>query len=388
MTSAELRQKIQALGLDPTGKSVKQMKEMLALFLWAKNHPGEEFPEQFDPMLAQDVSRADKDWVNENFKDTEWWIQEKINGMRSVCQIKPDGKVIMTSRERSVKDFTYTMHQDKVLSFQNIKSSFEKTVVLDGELIMKNPRVKLPSGVETTSTLQSTVAVTRLNTEQSIEVQKEYGSLTYKCFDIIKLNGESTEELPYEDRAALVDEVVAKLKEANPDMSIETIKVVKQFKAPYEVFEEFIKEGAEGVMLKKRKAKYQQGKRSYDLIKLKGTVTIDAFVSGFVPSDEKKSNKDLIGGFLFSLYLDGEFHEVAGVTNISNDLRKKATVMVDGKPSLNPDYYYKVAELVGQDFNEKSLRLNSARINEWRDDKRPEDCSLSRDEIKFNGQKS
>lgn len=388
MTSAELKNKILSLGLDPTGKSVKQMKEMLALFLWAKNHPGEEFPEQFDPMLAQDASRADKDWVNENFKDTDWWIQEKINGMRSVCQIKPDGKVIMTSRERSVKDFTYTMHQDKVLSFQNIKSPFEKTVVLDGELIMKNPRVKLPSGVETTSTLQSTVAVTRLNTEQSIQVQKEYGSLTYKCFDILKLNGESTEDLPYEDRAALVDEVVAKLKEANPEMSIETITLVKEFKSPYEVFEQFIEQGSEGVMLKKRKAKYQQGKRSYDLVKLKGMVTVDAFITGFVPSDPTKGNKDLIGGFLFSLYLDGKLHEVAGVSNIPNDLRKEATILEDGKPTLNPVFYNRVAELVGQDFNEKSMRINSARINEWRPDKSPEECKLTKSELKFNGQKS
>ena len=59
--------------------------------------------------------------------------------------------------------------------------------------------------------------------------------------------------------------------------------------------------------------------------------------------------------------------------------RTDATVVGEnGEPTLNPDYLGRCLELIGQDFNEKSLRLNSARINEWRPDKNPEDCTISK----------
>ena len=41
-------------------------------------------------------------------------------------------------------------------------------------------------------------------------------------------------------------------------------------------------------MLKRRDGKYKQGYRSADLMKLKGTETIDGFISGFVKSSDDK----------------------------------------------------------------------------------------------------
>ena len=35
-------------------------------------------------------------------------------------------------------------------------------------------------------------------------------------------------------------------------------------------------------------------------------------------------------------------------------------------------------------FKEGSLRLGSARINEWRDDKNPEDCQLQEEQIRYD----
>lgn len=65
--------------------------------------------------------------------------------------------------------------------------------------------------------------------------------------------------------------------------------------------------------------------------------------------------------------------------------RKDATVYDDqGKPQLNPEWLGKCAELVAQNFKEGSLRLGSARINEWRDDKNPEDCQLQEEQIRYD----
>ena len=35
-------------------------------------------------------------------------------------------------------------------------------------------------------------------------------------------------------------------------------------------------------------------------------------------------------------------------------------------------------------WNKKSLRLNSARINEWREDKNPTDCEVFTKDMRFN----
>lgn len=136
LTSEELKQKILALGLDPTGKSVKEMYNVLSMALFAQQNPGEEFPEQFDPMLAQDSTSADDDWIDNLYKADEWLIQEKKNGMRSVLQLYPDKPLRATSRALSVKTFTFSAHNQNVLAFNDLENPFKGKTVIDGELCL------------------------------------------------------------------------------------------------------------------------------------------------------------------------------------------------------------------------------------------------------------
>ena len=65
--------------------------------------------------------------------------------------------------------------------------------------------------------------------------------------------------------------------------------------------------------------------------------------------------------------------------------RKAATVYdEDGKPTLNPGWLNKCAELVCQNLKEGSFRAGSARIEQWRDDKNPEDCELQEEMVRFD----
>lgn len=379
MSSSVLKDKIKALGLDPDGKSVKEMEQVIAMALWAQNHPGEEFPDQFDPMLAKDSTKATKDWINENFKDTDWILQEKINGMRSILTINGD-KVRMTSRSKSVSDFLFTPHQDSVLGFQDIKNPFKGKTVLDGELFSK--RTKIDTGQTVTeSPLQAVVALVHMNAKESLEIQEKYnGPLVYKCFDILYFNGDDVQDLPYEERDKLAGTAIEMLRHDNPDLPIQKVDSVTSYKSAWEIFQNYIKEGKEGVMMKKRSMKYKQGNRSSEMQKLKGFVTVDGFITGAVKSSEGKGFKDLIGGFKISAYVDGKEQEIAAVSNIPNSVRKEATVMVDGKPTLNPEYLDKCVELTGQEFG-KNKRLGSARINEWRPDKDPMDCQLTEADV-------
>lgn len=729
MSSSVLKDKIKALGLDPDGKSVKEMEQVIAMALWAQNHPGEEFPDQFDPMLAKDSTKATKDWINENFKDTDWILQEKINGMRSILTLNGD-KVRMTSRSKSVSDFLFTPHQDSVLGFQDIKNPFKGKTVLDGELFSK--RTKIDTGQTVTeSPLQAVVALVHMNAKESLEIQEKYnGPLVYKCFDILYFNGDDVQDLPYEERDKLAGTAIEMLRHDNPDLPIQKVDSVTSYKSAWEIFQQYVKEGKEGCfeghsrvmmadgsfkridslkegeyvmswsnergvepkkiinvfdnglkplnewctvyhglspkskggkssslsyqrilmtkkhkifedeykpvsesefcheydyemddfrkqailgwilsdgfkskqgncslcqkvgdyleytksifssfcqstdrtyisgkgsligrinllkrhttwtdkyhtgekqdyvkicedaneialayalmgdgssygrnktsitfslesfdkesieafvnllkrfginssveldkrvvngaglevkisgedkkklvsligkyvhpcmkyklggdpieefiqpkpvnygivkrnlivdspskskykaklirawdievednhnyfvegvlvhncMMKKRSMKYKQGNRSSEMQKLKGFVTVDGFITGAVKSSEGKGFKDLIGGFKISAYVDGKEQEIAAVSNIPNSVRKEATVMVDGKPTLNPEYLDKCVELIGQEFG-KNKRLGSARINEWRPDKDPMDCQLTEADV-------
>ena len=190
--------------------------------------------------------------------------------------------------------------------------------------------------------------------------------------------------LPYEERAALVVSTVSELKRLNPNISIEEVPVVKDFESAWETFQEFINRGEEGVILKNRRAPYEQGKRTKNQWKLKAFITIDAYITGFVPSTVGKGNEKLIGGFQFSTNYEGKEVVIASVSNINDATRNAATVLdADGKPTLNPEWKGKCAELIGQYINKKSFLLNLARISEWRDDKNPEDCQLLPEQVKY-----
>ena len=267
-----------------------------------------------------------------------------------------------------------------MLGFQDIKNPFKGKTVLDGELFSK--RTKIDTGQTVTeSPLQAVVALVHMNAKESLEIQEKYnGPLVYKCFDILYFNGDDVQDLPYEERDKLAGTAIEMLRHDNPDLPIQKVDSVTSYKSAWEIFQNYIKEGKEGVMMKKRSMKYKQGNRSSEMQKLKGFVTVDGFITGAVKSSEGKGFKDLIGGFKISAYVDGKEQEIAAVSNIPNSVRKEATVMVDGKPTLNPEYLDKCVELIGQEFG-KNKRLGSARINEWRPDKDPMDCQLTEADV-------
>lgn len=389
-TSADLYKYADKLGLkyknakgNPFGTEV--IKGMIAEMLWANEHPGEEMPPQISPMLLKDITAEGKDYVDKTFKKEEWVLQSKLNGQRLILVIEPSGKTHMTSRDRSAKTFRFSELDDHVLGLVNLKSPFKGRTILDGEIIAPYAEVTLPSGVKTTSTLQSTVALMHMNSKDSLEFQKQHGSLRFKVFDIIMLDGKSTEDEIYDVRKELTVTACKAIQEANPDCAIDIVPTIEDYESAWDEFEKYVGEGGEGLILKSRKGKYEQGKRTKGQWKLKGRMTIDAFVTGSVPASDDKQFKDYIGGLVFSTYYKGKEIEIASVSNIDFETRKAATAYdKDGNPKLNPSWFHRCAELVGQNLKEGSFRLGSARINEWRDDKKPEDCELQEEMVRYD----
>lgn len=381
VTSAELKQKLLAYGLNPEGKSMREMELMLGMAMFAESHPGEEFPDQFDPMLANDATSADGDWIDSIYNSSEWIIQEKKNGMRSILNLTPGKAPIATSRAVSVKNYLFPTHDSNVKFLQTLKNPFKGKTVLDGELM--SPKTRIWTGaVWTASPLQAVVALVAMSPEDSLAIQDEIGSLKYEAYDILFYDGLNVQDLPYEERDDILQEAVNRIKEANPDAAMTKVDSIREYESAYKIFSEHIEQGKEGVMLKRKSAPYKQGYRSSDLMKLKGFVTVDGFITGSVPSTKGKGNENLIGGFVISAYVDGVQQVIANISNITNKIRTEATVLdADGKPTLNPEYLNKCVEIKGQEFG-KNNKLGSARINEWRPDKNPEDCQLKADDVK------
>lgn len=366
-------------------KSTDWIKSEIAKVLWKEQYPNKEMPIQISPMLINDITGEGKEYVDKTFKKDKWSLQHKLNGQRLILAIDPDGTTHMTSRDRSVKTFRYSELDNHVLGLLDLESPFSGLTVLDGEVMCEEANIKLPSGVETTSTLQSTVALIHMNAKDSIEYQRKNGfSLRYKVFDILYLDGKDVQNEPYRVRKDLTVTACQAIKTLNPDCAIDIVPTIDDYDSAWEVFQDYVSKGGEGLILKNLDAKYEQGKRTKGQWKLKARLTIDAFVTGYVPASEDKSLSDYIGGLVFSTNYKGKEIEIAAVSNIDMATRRDATIYVEGKPTLNPKFIGKCAELVGQNFKEGSMRLGSARINEWRDDKNPEDCVLLEEQIRYD----
>lgn len=367
-------------------KGTDEIKSLIAKVLWDKEFPGVKMPPQIAPMLINDITAKGKDYIDRTFKDGDYILQQKINGQRFILVIEPNGTTHMTSRDRSVKTFRYSELDDHVLGLLNIKSPFKHgNTILDGEIIYPDSNIKLPSGVMTTSTLQSTVALMHMNSKDSLEFQRKHKSLRYKVFDIIEIDGINVEDEEYDVRKVLTIKACKELIKFNPSISIDILPTIEKFESAWDEFQNYVSKGGEGLILKNRHAKYEQGKRTKGQYKLKGFIGVDCFVTGYVPSSENKQFKDLIGGLVFSTNYKGKKIEVAAISNIDMATRKAATVLDEqGKPTLNPTWLGKVAEIKAQNFKKGSLRMGSARINEWRDDKLPSDCELTDDMIVYD----
>lgn len=245
-----------------------------------------------------------------------------------------------------------------------------------------SPKSKIWTGSTwTTSPLQACVALVAMEPTNSLEIQRTIGSLKYEAFDILFYNGENLQDKPYEERDQILEEAIAALVKANPGVSISKVETIRDYDSAWKIFQDYISSGKEGVMMKKKSGTYRQGYRSGDLLKLKGYVTVDGFISGSVPSTKGKGNENLIGGFQISAFVDGKPQVIANISNITAKIREEATTLVDGEPQLNPEFLDKCVEIKGQEFS-KNSRLGSARIIEWREDKNPEDCQLTSEDVK------
>ena len=289
------------------------------------------------------------------------------------------------SRHNSVSDFLPISYKDTILVHGNYRG--DTSFVLDCEVISTNANVTTKKTC--TSQLNSTSAILALDPVQSREIQKN-NPLLFVIFDCL-YNGVDIRSLPWKDRHVHAEKLAKALSDAGFMCKINPY-VLENKK---EFYESIIKQGGEGIVLKRTGAPYSSTtSRTDDMVKLKRTVAcdlasdIDAWVSGFTEATKGKANENYIGGLIFSCKVklkNGEtvIREIGRVAGIPQDLRVEMTDYdANGNPKLKQSYYGRVATISGQDISGVNKRLTHCVLKAWRYDKDPSGCEvLSEEEL-------
>ena len=231
-------------------------------------------------------------------------VQPKYDGIR--VQIHKNGSVVRVF-SRNLEDYT-VMFSELTTAARGLK---DETLILDGEAIAYSKELEeyLP--------FQLTASRRR---QHGIEQAAVELPLVAFVFDILYRNGRDLTELPYEERLALVDEVIAGSTVLLPAPIIKTDSVEVLTKTLLDS----ISQGLEGVVVKRPESKYQAGARNFNWVKLKRHTsgelndTVDLVLLGYYFGKGKRAEFG-VGALLAGVY-DAENDRFATITKLGTGL--------------------------------------------------------------------
>lgn len=402
---AELKSQCKSLGITvvPTGTRENKNDYILALreyFLETLYQEG--IPETLQkilqiesPMLCQRYSNLRPEYQENIWNNPDVFLEEKEDGCRMVV-VKIGDDWDFFSRNISVTNFLPVSYKGKI--YEKWDHNIEDDFIIDDEVVSLSPQVSTilgKRGVVTTTQLQAVTALLALNEEDTIAIQKKLAGdgptvLQFRSFDCLYHNGEWLIDKPLIERRRHLKVIMDKL-QAN-GMNIR--RPYSNWSNKRAFYKAIVSKGGEGCVAKNIYGTYipSNSRPSDGWIKIKRSMTetiqmeglgdtIDAFVTGYEVADETKSWAGLIGALEFSLYLrkdNGEevVHKIARITNLTMELRKEITEVVDGVPQLRQDWYGKCASIDGVCVSGRSHRLKHAKLVEWRPDRSPDTCIL------------
>ena len=228
-------------------------------------------------------------------------IMEKI-GKKAFVEYKYDGErvqahkngneVVLYSRRQEVITHQYP---DVVQLIQkNIKAD---SCVIEGECVAIDPE---------TGKMKPFQELMRRRRKTNIESMQKEVPVALFVFDILYLNGVDVTARPMLDRRKLMEETI----EVSDRVSLTIGEFTEEPERLYEIFEEAINTGYEGVIAKAihEKSRYQAGARSWLWIKLKASYTegladsADLVIVGAIHGRGKRTG--LYGAILASAYDD------------------------------------------------------------------------------------
>jgi DNA ligase-1 len=320
-------------------------------------------------------------------------VQPKYDGFR--VQIHKNGREVSIF-SRNLETMT-PMFPELVAATKGLAV---KSVILDGEAIAYNPEL------EEYVPFQETTARRR---KEGIDEFAARVPLRAFVFDIMFRNGSDLTPLPYEQRFAIVDELLqgSDTLQAAPLTKTDSAEVLTR-----ELLDN-ISRGLEGVVAKRLDSPYQAGARNFNWVKLKRntsgelTDTIDVVLIGYYRGKGKRA--EFGAGALLAGVYDSDKDEFVTISKLGTglsdegwrDLHKKVNRLeVTEKPArvrslLTPDVWLQpdvVVEVLADEItpsprhtagmvgDKPGFALRFPRIVSIRDaDKKPEDATTVRE---------
>lgn len=243
------------------------------------------------PMLAQVGDEA--------FDSKDWVFEIKWDGYRAVADLRNDSKLLYSRNGLSFSE-----------KFSKISEALQDQkfpMVLDGEIVAFNS-----AGQPDFQALQ------QIGDNPNM-------AMTYQVFDLLWLNGHSTENLTLLERKellknALVENDVVKYCEHVPEKG-------KDF------FNQVEKMNLEGMIAKKSNSTYTEASRSSDWLKIKFQQTEDVLICGFT---EPKGSRKKFGAIILGTFVNGELHYCGHAGTGFSD-KKLAELYELFEPLITPD---------------------------------------------------
>ena len=268
-------------------------------------------------MLAHQIEKAPR----EPWGDADWEMELKYDGHRLFVTVGEDGLTTQHARSGNIHDNAWLR-----------QLPLPPGTILDGEIVAPGDKSAYATGSRK--------------------------DLVYVVFDALQIGQMDLRAQAWFIRRQAMAMALGSLDGLN-------IEASKVFGTPdQERADTLIAEGAEGVMLKRRAAPYQEGKRSWDLLKYKMNTTYDLVIvdmDGVPTSEERKA----LGwkNLRYGLYFSGEL-KVIGSLGVTGPAEK-----------LEP-YIGKVVEVKGYGQSPTTGAIRHPVFIRVRDDKLPEECTI------------
>jgi ATP-dependent DNA ligase len=369
---AELQSLCRELGLEvrlgPRKAKADYLQALREHYLKRDYLEGPPFAE-LTPMLSYPywnlrAPERERIWQDHN----DWLVQEKFNGCRVVIHFVRGIGTFAHSRNldsRTYRRTDLTYH----LLFADLIPDFSATV--DTEAVIQVPIDTgpfTPKGSRIQPSLQAVSAVLALRPESARRLQTEQSApLMFKAFDLPQWNDQDYRRKKLVERLPYLNDFLAAIKSTPAGQYFEVPPTQLHGKKLF--FDRVLARGGEGCMFKNLNSPYVDStKRSRKgWIKVKRSVELDAFVSGFEAGKPNGRWRNRVATLLFSVDTEAGLHLIAKVSSISKRSRTMITVRdkETKQISLHPDMLGKTAHLVGQEITPKSLRLLHPKVVRW-----------------------
>jgi bifunctional non-homologous end joining protein LigD len=295
------------------------------------------------------------------FDSADHIFELKWDGTRAICFLRDRQRFL--NRRMS---FIETRYPD-------IRVRTRKPAILDGEIVV------MWEGRPSFAKLQE-----RERPGGSIRLDYLLKTLpaTYVAFDVLYIGDENLMSRPQMERKALLREVLEE------DERVVLSDYVEARGVDY--YNAVIARGLEGIIAKRKDARYQPGKRTKDWYKIKKKTTLDCVIAGITAGEGER--EDTFGSLILGAYHEGVLVHVGRVgTGFSEVLRRslfERLVRLRQEECPFPEVpeidahvgFWTKPEIVAEahflEFS-KDRHMRAPTFSRLREDKRPEDCVVT-----------